>query len=133
MPADNNYQQLFTGISLPIGRGLFTDDRRAAMKQAKLFTQMAEAEQIKLINKILLDAAKDYWQWYFSYYNYRLMNQNAAIAQEIFQRVKLNESLGEASVIDPSRNSAGDETISAPFQVADGPLLKVETPVSTMF
>lgn len=100
LPADNNYQQLFTGISLPIGRGLFTDDRRAAMKQAKLFTQMAEAEQIKLINKILLDAAKDYWQWYFSYYNYRLMNQNAAIAQEIFQRVKLNESLGEASVID---------------------------------
>jgi outer membrane protein TolC len=97
--ADNN-RQIFTGVSLPIGRGLFTDDRRTAMKQAKLFTQMAEAEQIKLINKILLDAAKDYWQWYFSFYNYRLLSQNTAIATEIFRRVKLDASLGEASAID---------------------------------
>ncbi|MFM9838511.1 MAG: TolC family protein [Cyclobacteriaceae bacterium] len=96
--SDNS--QLTTGISLPLGRGLFTDDRRAAFKQAKLFTQMAAAEQIKLINKILLDAAKDYWQWYFSYYNYRLMGKNAVIAEEIFRRVKLDATYGEASTID---------------------------------
>jgi outer membrane protein TolC len=96
--SDNS--QLTTGISLPLGRGLFTDDRRAALKQAKLFTQMAAAEQIKLINKILLDAAKDYWQWYFSYYNYRLLSKNAIIAEEIFRRVKLDASFGEASAID---------------------------------
>ena len=96
--ADNS--QLVTGISLPLGRGLFTDDRRAALKQAKLFTQMAGAEQIKLINKILLDAAKDYWQWYFSYYNYRLLNKNTLIAEEIFRRVKLDATYGEASAVD---------------------------------
>jgi outer membrane protein TolC len=96
--SDNS--QLTTGISLPLGRGLFTDDRRAALKQAKLFTQMAAAEQIKLINKILLDAAKDYWQWYFSYYNYRLMSRNSVIAEEIFRRVKLDATYGEASAID---------------------------------
>jgi outer membrane protein TolC len=100
LPPADNYRQLFTGISLPLGRGLFTDERRTAVQQAKLFTELAEAEQQKLINKILLDAAKDYWQWYFSYYNYRLMNQNAAIAEEIFRRVKLNASFGEASGID---------------------------------
>ena len=100
LPAADNNKQLFTGISLPIGRGLFTDDRRAAMQQAKLFTKMAEAEQIKLINKILLEAAKDYWQWYFSFYNYRLLDRNAVIAEEIFSRVKLNAQYGEASVID---------------------------------
>jgi outer membrane protein TolC len=93
-------RQLTTGVSLPLGRGLFTDDRRAALKQAKLFTQMAAAEQIKLINKILLDAAKDYWQWYFAYYNYRLLSKNAVIAQEIFRLVNLDASLGEASAID---------------------------------
>ncbi len=96
----SNNSQLTTGVSLPLGRGLFTDDRRAALKQAKLFAQMAEAEQIKLINKILLDAAKDYWQWYFSYYNYRLLNKNSFIAREIFRRVKLDASLGEASAMD---------------------------------
>ncbi|MFY8036200.1 MAG: TolC family protein [Cyclobacteriaceae bacterium] len=92
--------QLTTGISLPLGRGLFTDDRRAALKQAKLFTKMAEAEQIKLVNKILLEAAKDYWQWYFAFYNYRLLSRSTIIATEIFRRVKLDASLGEASAID---------------------------------
>jgi outer membrane protein TolC len=83
-----------------LGRGLFTDDRRAALKQAKLFAVMATAEQVKLINKILLDAAKDYWQWYYSFYNYRLLGRNAVIAEEIFRRVKLDASLGEAAAID---------------------------------
>lgn len=100
IPSGDNYQQIFTGVSLPIGRGLFTDERRTAMQQAKLFTKMAEAEQIKLINKILLEAAKDYWQWYFSFYNYRLLDRNALLAEEIFRRVKLNAQFGEASVID---------------------------------
>ena len=97
--ADNN-KQLFTGISLPLGRGLFTDDRRAALQQAKLFVELNEAEQIKLINKILLEAAKEYWQWYYAYYNYLLMNKNTSISQEIFKRVKLNASFGEASTMD---------------------------------
>ncbi len=100
LPDEDNNRQLFTGISLPLGRGLFTDDRRAALQQAKLFTEMAEAEQIKLINKILLEAAKDYWQWYYSFFNYRLMSKNTAIAEEIFRRVKLNSTFGEASAID---------------------------------
>ena len=100
VPDSDNNKQIFTGLSLPVGRGLFADERRAALKQAKLFTQMAEAEQIKLINKILLDAAKDYWQWYYSFYNYRLLSQNTVIATEIFRRVKLDASLGEASAID---------------------------------
>lgn len=100
LPASDDYKQLFTGISLPVGRGLFTDERRAALKQARLFTQLAEAEQIKLINKILLDAAKDYWQWFYAYYNYRLLDRNTRIAEEIFRRVRLNASMGEAAAID---------------------------------
>ena len=97
--ADNN-QQLYTGFSLPIGKGLFIDDRRAALKQAKLFTTMAQAEQVKLINKILLEAAKDYWHWYYSFYNYQLLTKSTAIAHEIFDRVKLNARFGEAATID---------------------------------
>jgi outer membrane protein TolC len=100
VPVSDMNRQFFTGISLPLGKGLFTDDRRTTLKTAKLFIQMAEAEQVKLINKILLEAAKDYWQWYFSYYNYRLMQRNVVVASEIFERVKLNATHGEASIID---------------------------------
>jgi len=90
----------FAGVAVPLGRGLFTDERRTAIQQARLLQTMAEAEKIKVINKILLDAAKDYWQWFNAYYQYRLIERNVGIAVEIFRRTKLNADLGEAAVID---------------------------------
>lgn len=95
-----NFQQYYFGLSLPLGRGLITDERRIALKQAELFQGMTEAEQIKIINKLLLEAAKDYWNWYNAYYHYRLLNRGAAVALEIFRRTKINAEQGEASVID---------------------------------
>lgn len=97
---DFNYQQFYAGISLPLGQGLITDERRTALLQAKLLRDMNEAEQVKLINKLLLEAAKDYWQWYYSYYNFRLLNQGVRVAGEIFRRVKINYESGEAAPID---------------------------------
>ena len=93
-------RQLYAGVSIPIGRGLFTDERRTAVRQARLFTDIATADQVKIINKILLDAAKDYWQWYYAYYQYKLSNQAVVIAQEIFRRVKITMEQGEAAEID---------------------------------
>lgn len=95
-----NYQQFYAGISIPLGRGLLTDDRRTALRQAELFKTLTEAEQVKLINKLLLEAAKEYWQWYYTYYNYRLFNQSVKLASEIFNRVKINHQFGEASPVD---------------------------------
>ena len=95
-----NNQQFYAGISLPLGRGLFTDERRAALKQAELFKSMTEAEKVKIINKLLLDATKTYWDWYYTYYHYQLLNRSYSIADEIFRRAKMNYTLGEASEVD---------------------------------
>ncbi|MEJ2005090.1 MAG: TolC family protein, partial [Cyclobacteriaceae bacterium] len=97
---DTRHRQFYAGVSIPVGRGLFIDQRRATVRQALIFQEMAEAEQIKQVNKILLQAAKDYWDWYFAYNNYLLMEQNIAIAQDIFDRTKLAFEFGEAAVID---------------------------------
>lgn len=95
-----NERQFFAGFSFPVGRGLITDERRTALKQAELLTSLAEAEQIKIINKLLLEAAKEYWSWYFAYESYQLLTQGANVAREIFDRVKINQLNGEASVLD---------------------------------
>lgn len=95
-----NYQQFYAGISIPLGRGLITDERRTALRQAELFGDMTEAEQVKIINKLLLDAAKTYWDWYYAYYNYRLLNRSVRIAEEIFRRVKTNYTFGELAIVD---------------------------------
>jgi outer membrane protein TolC len=93
-------RQFLAGLSLPVGRGLITDERRTALKQAELLTSMAEAEQIKIINKLLLEATKTYWSWYYAHHAYRLLDQSVGVAREIFDRTKLNEANGEASVLD---------------------------------
>jgi outer membrane protein TolC len=95
-----DFQQLYIGVAMPLGRGLITDERRIALKQAELFQGLTEAEQIKIINKLLLEAAKDYWGWYNAYYHYRLLNRAVVVAQEIFRRTKINAEQGEAAVID---------------------------------
>jgi outer membrane protein TolC len=95
-----NYRQFYAGVSLPLGRGLITDERRAALKQADLFGDLMQAEQVKILNKLFFEAAKDYWQWAISYYNFRLYDQGVGIASEILRRVKLNNQLGEASAMD---------------------------------
>lgn len=95
-----NYRQFYSGISMPLGQGLLTDERRTALNQARLFATLTEAEQVRLLNKLLLDGVKSYWKWYYAYYNYRVQERGVAIAAEIFRRVKVNASQGEASPLD---------------------------------
>lgn len=95
-----DYRQIYASIALPLGQGLITDVRRAALRQAELFKDLTEAEQIAMINKLLLEAAKEYWNWFYHYYHYRLQDRGVAVAREIFERTRLNAQLGEASAID---------------------------------
>jgi outer membrane protein TolC len=97
---NNDNQQIYAGASLPIGKGLFIDDRRATVRQAQFMQNLAEAEQVKAINKILLTAVKDYWEWYFAFNNYTLMQQSIGLATDIFERTKVAFSQGEAARID---------------------------------
>ena len=93
-------QQVSAGLTLPLGRGLITDERRTALKQAQLMTTLLEAEQVKLVNKLLLEAATTYWSWYYRYQSFLLFDRASMVAKEIFDRVKLNFRQGEASVLD---------------------------------
>ncbi|WPP52555.1 TolC family protein [Catalinimonas niigatensis] len=78
---------IYAGISLPVGRGLFIDERRAAVRQARLMQDMAEAEKIKEINKVLLNAAKAYWDWYNTYQEYQIINEVESLARERYDAI----------------------------------------------
>lgn len=95
-----HYRQVYAGISLPLGRGLITDERRTTLRQAALFPRLAEAEKVKAVNKILFDAAKDYWSWFDAYYNYVLFLRAVDVSRDVFQRSRLNFELGELAAID---------------------------------
>ncbi|MEK6479215.1 TolC family protein [Catalinimonas sp. 4WD22] len=78
---------IYAGVALPIGRGLFIDERRAAVRQANLMQVMAEAEKIKEINKVLLKAAKAYWDWYNAYQNFLIYEEVETLARERYNAI----------------------------------------------
>ncbi len=92
--------QTSVGIAIPIGQGLIIDARRATLRQAQYFQDIARAEQIKEINKLLINAAKDYWTWYFAQAQYLLLDSAYRLAEQRYQAVKINIQLGELAPID---------------------------------
>lgn len=91
---------LYAGLSVPLGRGLFTDARKNALNQAKIYTEINDAERLKIVNKILLEAAKDYWSWYFIYNQLELLQDAYILANERFEGTKQRAFQGDAAFID---------------------------------
>ncbi len=116
IPEENNFYQVNAGVSVPLGRGLFIDERRSTLQQAKFFTQLNEAERIKIINKTLLTAVKDYWAWFLAYQELQLLSQSVGIAQELFNRILIDFDLGEASVVDTVQAKIVFQTRFAEFE-----------------
>ena len=90
----------YVGFSLPVGRNLLIDSRRAVVKQAQFFQKIAQAEQVKEINKIILNAAKDYWSWAFAYQQYLLLEDFYDLADVRFKAVRQRALIGDLAAVD---------------------------------
>lgn len=90
----------WAGLSVPLGKDLFIDSRRAALQQAKLFQRATEAERTLMINKLLNDAGKTYWKWFASYHNLKVFEQSIEVVELRFQNTKAGAAVGEQASID---------------------------------
>ena len=90
----------YIGFNVPIGQGLLIDYRRATLRQARIFQDIADTERVKLINKIILTATKDYWNWYFTYQQYILAREFYELAQIRYNGITQRARLGESAAID---------------------------------
>jgi len=100
IPIENDFKQVSVGVSVPIGKGLFFDERRNTIRRAEAFSRIAMAEQTKEINKILVTVIKDYWNWYLQYQKLELLTQAIQLSNNLFDRTILDYEFGEASVVD---------------------------------
>lgn len=87
-------------FDLPLMRGLLIDERRAVLQQAKLMTQINEAERVKVINKALLEVAKDYWTWFERWRNARIQSEGLQLADERLRFVREQIATGERAPVD---------------------------------
>lgn len=107
----------YAGISVPLGQGLFIDERRNAILQARELPALAEADRIAVINAILLKATSDYWDWYFAWKRYELLDSAFVLAERRFDAVKARALLGDLPAID---------TVEARVAVFDREILRAQ-------
>ena len=86
------------GLNVPLGRGMLLDQRRNILKQARIYQKIAQAEQQKMTNKIMYDAAKDYWEWYYTYQNYQLQKEGYELALNRFKFLRTQVLIGEKAI-----------------------------------
>lgn len=88
------------GLSIPIGQGLLIDARRSTLRQAQIMLTAAEADRVKQINEVWLQAAKDYWNWYYTYQQAALIQEGVALADRRFRGTARRAQLGDQAPID---------------------------------
>jgi outer membrane protein TolC len=90
----------YAGVSVPIGRNLFIDERRASLRNAQLFEDISLEEQRLMLNKVLIKAAKAYWDWYAAYHKMEVYREGLQLAEVRFEGVRESALQGDKPIID---------------------------------
>lgn len=91
---------LGVGINIPLGQGFLIDSRRNTLRQAKVMVNYAEAERVKQINTLWFEIVQDYWDWYETYYQFKLISEGVDLAQTRFRAISRQSVLGDKAKID---------------------------------
>jgi len=90
----------FAGISVPLARGLVMDQRRTALKQAKIYAESTEQERRVLLNNLLYDAKLTYLNWVQTAALKNIADAVTIVAERRLEGVKQRIEQGDAPAID---------------------------------
>ncbi len=90
----------YIGLSLPLGKNLLMDKRRAVLKQAKIFRNQSEAERLNMINDLLYEAYTAYWNWVKEQQLYTIISNAVKINEARFELIKIGYRQGDRPAID---------------------------------
>ncbi len=97
VPAEGLYG---VGVEVPIGEGLFTDERRTALNKAKVRRDVQVNKRHQLLMKLLTKGFQDYWKWATLHQQEALIQKAAATARQRFRDIKRAFRGGERTAID---------------------------------
>jgi outer membrane protein TolC len=106
------------GLYIPLGQGLFTDQRRTAIKQSELMQTYAEAEKIKQINKIILEAMTSYYQWCYQYQKWKAYEDAYVLAVDRANGINERVRAGDLAMIDSVEAQVQVQTVFIQFRQA---------------
>ncbi len=88
------------GISIPLGQGLFINERMANLRKAKIQLQLSQAERKIEAIEILYEASIAYFNWKKTYCEYQLYEEYTKNAQIRFKGVQSLIKQGDKAAID---------------------------------
>lgn len=90
----------YAGVSVPIGNGLFVNERTYALRQGKLTKEQLENEASVVLNNLLLDANFTYWYWNASFQKVLLFGEARDLALIRFNGLRESVLAGDKAPID---------------------------------
>lgn len=97
VPDDGLYS---AGVSVPVARGLLTNNRMAMLRQSRLYVKQAKADRQLLVNDILYDATVTYFNWLKTYNEKRVYEDFLVNAEIRFNGIKKSFEVGDFPAID---------------------------------
>lgn len=99
-PQETQGRTSFVGISVPLLKNLLMDKRRAALQQAKIFSQLSEAARQTALNDLQYEALAAYWKWAQYHQVYNILQEVVTTNEQRFTLVKNAWRLGDRPAID---------------------------------
>lgn len=91
---------LSAGVSLPIGLGLLTDERRTARRQAEIALGAADADREAAVARVLQGAARDWGTWAESERRAQIAAEGVELARFRLAALRTRVAAGDAAEID---------------------------------
>jgi outer membrane protein TolC len=88
------------GISLPLGQGLFINERMATLKKAKIIQNLNQTERDLKVNEILYKATLTYIDWYQAQKQVDIFEEFLLNSEIRFQGIKQRALQGDIPIID---------------------------------
>ena len=88
------------GVSFSLAQGLLINDRMAMLKKARFFKEQTKAERELLINDLLFEASKAYFEWLEATNEEKIYLNFLKNAYNRFKGVQRNIELGDKAAID---------------------------------
>lgn len=96
----------YLGFEVPIGRGLFTDERRTQLKRSQVALTQSIFEQQLTLNELLYEAGQNFINLQEQNAQLELAEEGFRIAQIRYNQIKVEAEIGERAFLDTVEASA---------------------------
>lgn len=90
----------YLGLSLPVGQGLFIDQRKFDLRYAQILKDRSSYEQINQYNTLLSEALEAYWDWVYAYYLHDLFKETVELNEDRLKLIREGFYLGDNAGMD---------------------------------